>query len=562
MDADAQSTSAQPWRESPQWQQAYFRQQAQTCGFWWQSPRAVARQLGRSDSSLRYCLRRHRQRCQDSRWPHSVVHFLDSPDGIDFLHHLHVALHLVFGQANDCGLRALSWFLKLSGLDEFLPASHGALQAFAANLETLLAEYGQQQEQQLAAEMPPREITLCEDETFHPQICLVAIEPVSDYLLLEQYASARDADTWNQALDQRLAGLSVTVTQVASDEAAALIAHAEQHLGAHHSPDLFHVQQETVKATSLALAGQTRRAHQAVTKAEQATAKLRAEQAACLQQCPQSTQVAELQQQLEQTTASEAEARRKLAACQQRQQQATESRRGLSHDYHPLDLETGEPLETEEVARRLSGHFDRLQEIAAEAGLSDSARARLAKARRVLDAMIATIAFFWTAVARRLASRDLSAEVSTWLREQLLAGFYLKMAAAKARTAAERERLRARAEEVLARARSPDGVWGRLSVAEQGELEGLAGECAGLFQRSSSCVEGRNGQLSLKHHALHRLTQRKLAALGVLHNFLVQRADGTTAAERFFGQRPQPLYQWLICRLPFPGRPWQKKYGG
>ena len=69
MDANAQSTSADPWRESPQWQQAYFRQQAQTIGFWWQSPRAVAHQLGRSDSSLRYCLRRHRQRCQDSRWP-------------------------------------------------------------------------------------------------------------------------------------------------------------------------------------------------------------------------------------------------------------------------------------------------------------------------------------------------------------------------------------------------------------------------------------------------------------------------------------------------------------
>ena len=176
---------------------------------------------------------------------------------------------------------------------------------------------------------------------------------------------------------------------------------------------MFHVQQETVKATSLALAGQTRRAHQAVTDTEQAAAKLRAEQAACQEQCPRSTPVAQLQQQVEQAAAEAEAARRKLTACQQRQQQATESRRGLSHDYHPLDLETGEPLETEEVARRLSGHFDRLQEIAAEAGLSDSARARLAKARRVLDAMIATIAFFWTAVARRLASRDLPAEVST-----------------------------------------------------------------------------------------------------------------------------------------------------
>jgi hypothetical protein len=37
-----------------------------------------------------------------------------------------------------------------------------------------------------------------------------------------------------------------------SDETKALIAHAETRLGAQHSPDLFHVQHETVQATSLA----------------------------------------------------------------------------------------------------------------------------------------------------------------------------------------------------------------------------------------------------------------------------------------------------------------------
>jgi hypothetical protein len=43
----------------------------------------------------------------------------------------------------------------------------------------------------------------------------------------------------------------VTVCQVVSDEAKALIARAEPSLGAHHSPDLFHVQHETVQSTSL-----------------------------------------------------------------------------------------------------------------------------------------------------------------------------------------------------------------------------------------------------------------------------------------------------------------------
>jgi hypothetical protein len=34
--------------------------------------------------------------------------------------------------------------------------------------------------------MPPREISVAEDETFHPEICLVGIEPVSNFILVEQ----------------------------------------------------------------------------------------------------------------------------------------------------------------------------------------------------------------------------------------------------------------------------------------------------------------------------------------------------------------------------------------
>ena len=185
----------------------------------------------------------------NSSWPEGVARFLETPDGLDFLHRLFTAAHLVFLQANDCGLRNLSWFLHLSGLDEFIAPSYGAQQAVAEEMESLLIRFGQEEDGRLAAQMPPRKITLCEDETFHPQICLVAIEPVSDFILFEQYQPQRDADTWQQCASQKLAGLPVTVCQVTSDAAKAIIAHAEAHLGAHHSPDLFHVQHDTVRAT-------------------------------------------------------------------------------------------------------------------------------------------------------------------------------------------------------------------------------------------------------------------------------------------------------------------------
>jgi ribosome-binding factor A len=105
----------------------------------------------------------------------------------------------------------------------------------------------------------------------------VAIEPVSNFILLEQYEAKRDAETWRRVFDERLAGMPITVVQVTSDLAKALVHHAEVYLGVHHSPDLFHVQHDTVKATGAALAGQTRRAEQRRSEAQAAVVVTRVE---------------------------------------------------------------------------------------------------------------------------------------------------------------------------------------------------------------------------------------------------------------------------------------------
>jgi hypothetical protein len=520
----------------------------------WTSCRRIAAKVKVPDRTLRHWTRREWVLRHNSRWPRIIHQFLESPHGLDFLHHLLVAAHLVFVQANDAGIRNLCCFLKLSGLDEFIAPSYGAQRAMAEEMESLLVRFGQEEHKRLAAHMPPREITLCEDETFHPQICLVAIEPVSNFLLLEQYAPQRDAATWDHCLDEKLAGLPVTVLQVTSDQSRALIAHAEMHLGAHHSPDLFHVQYDTVRATSAALAGQTRAAIREREAAAEKTASLRGEYAACREQCPQDPLAEVLQQRVQRAEAAEAAAAERVTLCQARQACAKAARQGLSSDYHPVDLATGQPVTADEVRQRLAGRFDALEQIAAEAGLSSHAREKLAKGRRVLDAMQATILFFWTMIATRLEAWHLGEPLREWTRTQLIPGYYLRRVAKKAATAQERQRLRALSEEVLARARSPDGPWGTLPPAVRIELERKAQQCADFFQRSSSCVEGRNGQLSLKHHALHHLSTRKLQTLTVLHNYLVCREDGSTAAERFYGIAPRELLPWLRQHLPLPAR--------
>jgi hypothetical protein len=381
------------------------------------------------------------------------------------------------------------------------------------------------------------------------------MEPVSNFILLEAYQSQRDADTWNRCLGVRLAAPGVTVCQVVSDQAQALIHYAEVDLGAHHSPDLFHVQQATSRGVSLALASQTRHAQKHLRKTQEKVADLQGQSQACHEQCPESSYGAVLEHQLQQAQTEERAAKEHLSTCQNRQQRARQARRGLSGDYHPFDPVTGQPLDEADVGRRLASHFDTLLQIAAEAHLSVRATEKLAKARRVLDSMKATISFFWKMIDVWFSLWDLPEPVCQWMRQECIPGFYWARAAERTSDAAERHRLREWSQEILARARSPDGLWGTLPPEVQADLESKAQTCADLFQRSSSCVEGRNGQLSLKHHALHRFTLRKLRALTVLHNYLVRRADGTTAAERFYGTAPQDLFGWLLGRLAIPAHP-------
>jgi hypothetical protein len=117
--------------------------------------------------------------------------------------------------------------------------------------------------------MPPKAITLAKDETFTGGLCLVAIEPKSNDILLEQAALGRDQDTWHALMAQALAGLNCQVIQSTSDEAPGLLAYVAHHLGAHHSPDLFHVQHELVKAVSGPMAAKQRAAAKAATEAQE-----------------------------------------------------------------------------------------------------------------------------------------------------------------------------------------------------------------------------------------------------------------------------------------------------
>jgi len=94
-----------------------------------------------------------------------------------------------------------------------------------------------------------------------------------------------------------------------------------------------------------------------------------------------------------------------------------------------------------------------------------------------------------------------------------------------------------------------------LPQEQRHEVTRQARQLVSLFARSSSCVEGRNGRLSLQHHGHGPLSAARLQAQTVIHNYFSERSDGTTAAQRSFGQKPRELFSWLLERLPDLPRP-------
>jgi uncharacterized protein DUF6399 len=515
------------------------------------SQRAFAQNAGVPRSTLQHWLKRKKKLDADP----ALVAFFESPTGLAFLHRLVGACHLTFIQQGTCGIRLVGEFLHRTGLNRFVASSYGSQQAIARQLEQTMVDYDASQRRHLASRMTPRPITVCEDETFHPQVCLVSIEPVSDFILLEVYCQGRDATSWTIHLTTALEGVPVEVVQVTSDEAKGLLAHARDGLGVHHSPDLFHVQHEVSKATSLALRSQTNHAQADLDGARQQTQQWIERRDAFPQGPRRPGRPPDFERHIEESRDVEQTMTARLEAAQQRQQLMRQAIRGLGDDDHPFDLTSGRPCDADAVRQHLTARFAAIERIADQADLAIKARERIAKARRVLEAMVATIAWVWVVIRRRVDSLRLSPPLQQVLVEQLIAGLYLVRVAAKARSPAERAAITRVADGLLIQARAPNGSLGSLPAEQREVIEREASWCADLFQGSSSCVEGRNGQLALRHHHLHQLCPRKLKVLTILHNYLIRRPDGTTAAGRFFGVEPQDLFEYVLDRLDVPARP-------
>lgn len=518
---------------------------ALACGM---SQREFAASIGVPRTTLQHWLTRKAGLDDDP----VVAAFLESPSGLAFLHRQVGALHFLFGQVGLNGVDLLCRYLELTGLDAVVAASHGAQQSVSSAMTTAIADFGREQRALQAGAMPHRTIALAQDETFPEGVWLVAMEPVSGYVVVEESAEDRKASTWTAAVRKALADLWVTVRVTGADEASALARHAAE-MDAHLAPDVFHVQNPLWRAVVRPLRRSLERPQAALEQAGRHTQAWRERWADHQAGRRAVGRPPDFARHLAAAEAAEAEAKARYAAAVDREERTHEAIRSIATAYHPVDSRTGEPRPSPVVAAELDAAMATIRGAAEAVNIGGKGCDLIEKAARVIPKMTATIDFFYLELGRQLARLSLPAAVVAHAEAVIMPAAYLSRLAARAPTVADRKALEATRSALLGRA-DPE-VLALLTPYEWTRVERVVLTCVDLFVRSTSCVEGRNGRLALWHHHLHRLPDKRLSALTVIHNYWIRRADGSTAAERFFEVPHADLFEWLLDHMELPARP-------
>jgi hypothetical protein len=205
-------------------------------------------------------------------------------------------------------------------------------------------------------------------------------------------------------MEQALAGLHCRVIQSTSDEAPGLLAYVEHHPGAHHSPDLFHVQQELSKAVSAPMAAKVRAAAKVVVRAEEALHHVQEQRHTTTGESDTygPGRPAKAAANLEKVAQDVEAARQEHHRLAGQREKVAQSIRVIGHAYHFVDLERGVRRHGKLIASDIQEQIDTIRAIARQENLSETCLDRIAKAARVVPKMQAAIEFVSGYVRRQV----------------------------------------------------------------------------------------------------------------------------------------------------------------
>jgi hypothetical protein len=495
------------------------------------SMRKLAHATGIPKSSVA----RHRQAlAARSQWPEAA--FWEQEAGYQWLRVLVFAVIFIFGIKGGMGAERLSEFFHRVRLDGHVGSSPTALRRLQGQLEEAIVAYPTAHETELRQAGRGVEICVGADETFFDQVILVMMDLVSGYIVLEEPAEDRCYATWRARAEQALTAVGLKVRYVVSDRAKALVKLALDGLACPSIPDVFHALRDLAKVVGVSLHLKLARLEEKRAQAQQTLSQL---------------QVKGQERRIQQRFI--AHLNEEVAMLQTDQTNAQALLRDASSAVHPFTLAGSARQNAVQVEAALHQVLASLNTLRERYTARDNTKV-VAKFTRQIPGLAALVDAWWHWVEQSLPPDTLDAEFRDWLLERLLPTVYWQAQVAKTTTlplksayqhAFDNARQTLHQHPLSATLRAEDfAIW-----------QAWAMDWVGKFQRASSPVEGRNGYLSQLNHCARGTPARRLKVLTVIHNFDLQRADGTTAAERLFGTPFPDVFDWVMERmgaLPLP----------
>ena len=438
-----------------------------------------------------------------------------------------------------CGVGAdnLSQYFEMIRIQTHVGVSPSALLGQMKKMELLLPKFQEECEKNVTKTLRQSVVTM--DETFFGDfLILVLMDLRSGYLLLEEISDDRRYATWYEKTSPRLESLGIEVNHAISDRAKVLIKLAITGFECESGADVFHAQQDVSRLLGATLARRTSTTKKELEAAEEAEKN-------AIETATGYKEIAVIERSLD--------AEEDYNKAQQVQAEYHENLQGISEEIHPFSLNDNSIKDAEIVEKELEERAQVFEKIAQEQEINDK-RETMKKFRNQINPLAVTVSFWWLWVRETLQGLAVNTELETWLTTILLPVVYWHHQMHKTQNNKTRKKYRKAWQQAI---HAFNAHPFRLTLPESEIQHWLtwAESMSQQFHRSSSAVEGRNGCLAQMYHNGRGLSERRLKALTVIHNYGIKREDGTTAAMRFFETEFPDLFSWLLDEmgeLPLP----------
>ncbi len=228
-------------------------------------------------------------------------------------------------------------------------------------------------------------------------------------------------------------------------------------------------------------------------------------------------------------------------------EQYSEAQLTVSAAVHAFSVEDNSPQNSEQVEKQLVAQAKRFEQIAQEQSVADNKDA-VAKFSRQIEDVSSVVDAWWQWTTESLTEFELTVKLSQWVLYVLLPVIYWFHQLHKTQNP-EMKELYEKAWRDAQATYVAHPVTKTMSPEQLHRWRSWAEWASGNFHRASSAVEGRNGRLSQSYSNGRSLSKNKLAALTAIHNFDTHRRDGSTPAERLYGQKSPDLFEGLLGQM-------------